>query len=102
MTLDRRSFLQTSLTGLAVLAAGCQELPSREQGKAALSTEKLTDRVTLITGAPGNLVALSSGDGVVLVDSGSLALAHAVRASLSGAHVRTLFNTHYHAEQTGG
>ena len=118
MTSDRRSFLQTSLTGLAALASvpvlgglgGCQQLASREQPagrsntarKAALPAEKLSDRVSLITGAPGNVVALSSEDGVVLVDSGSAAFARAVRESLGGARVRTLFNTHYHAEQTGG
>ena len=45
---------------------------------------------------------LSSDDGIVLVDSGSAAFGRAVRASLSGASVRTLFNTHYHTEQTGG
>jgi cyclase len=113
---DRRSFLRASLSGLAVLASvpmlasleGCQQLPARQpQGtttarKTALPTEKLTDRVTLITGAPGNVVALSSGDGILLVDSGSSASAHAVRASLGGARVHTLFNTHYHSEQTGG
>jgi cyclase len=122
MATDRRSFLQTSLTGLAALAsvpvlgglAGCQQVPARQGAapgstsvstaarKTALSTEKLTDRVTLISGAPGNVVALSSGDGVLLIDSGSSALAKGVRASLNGAQVRTLFNTHYHAEQTGG
>jgi len=116
---DRRSFLRASLSGLAVWASvpvlasleGCQQLPSRQSPaptttttarKSALPTEKLSDRVTLITGAPGNVVALSSGDGVVLVDSGSTAFARAVRGSLSGARVRTLFNTHYHADQTGG
>lgn len=119
MTTDRRNFLQASLRGLAGWAAvpllggvleGCQQVPSREPPaggstvarKGALPTEKLTDRLTLITGAPGNLVALSSGDGVVLVDSGSSELAHAVRASLGGERVKTLFNTHYHTEQTGG
>ncbi|MEJ0008798.1 MAG: hypothetical protein WDM77_21150 [Steroidobacteraceae bacterium] len=60
-----------------------------------LATQKLTDRITLITGAPGNLLALSTVDGVLLVDSGSAATAHAVRASLAGAKVQTLFNTHY-------
>jgi cyclase len=116
MTTDRRTFLQGSLSGLAGLAslpllgglAGCQQLPSgRSPGptaarKTALPSEKLADRVMLITGAPGNVVALSSSDGIVLVDSGSPAFAHAVRASLSDAPVRTLFNTHYHSEQTGG
>jgi glyoxylase-like metal-dependent hydrolase (beta-lactamase superfamily II) len=116
MTSDRRSFLQTSLGGLAGLAAvpllgglaGCQQAPARSStGSAtarqtALSTEKLADRVTLITGAPGNLVALSSSDGIVLVDSGSAQFARAVRNSFNGAQVRALFNTHYHTEQTGG
>src|SRR5580698_575825 len=104
-TADRRSFLQASLSGLAALASvpvlasleGCQTTATAH--KTALQTEKLADRVTLVTGAPGNVVALSASDGFVLVDSGSSALAGAVRKSLVGAKVRTLFNTHYHAEQ---
>jgi cyclase len=114
MTIDRRSFLQTSLTGLVAAASvpllaslqGCQQLAAARGSTgartSALSTEKLSERVTLITGAPGNVVALTSSDGVLLVDSGSAEFARAVRASLSGARVRTLFNTHYHADQTGG
>jgi cyclase len=118
-TTDRRSILKAGLGGLAGLAslplvgglAGCQQLPAtpaQKTGaavsgrKAAPTTEKLTERVTLITGAPGNLVALSASDGVVLVDSGAADAARAVKASLAGAKVRTLFNTHYHADQTGG
>jgi glyoxylase-like metal-dependent hydrolase (beta-lactamase superfamily II) len=125
MGTDRRSFLKAGAGGLAGLVglgsvpllgglAGCQQLPAKQSSastsagasadarKGALSSEKLAERVTLISGAPGNVVALSSGDGIVLVDSGSAALAGAVRKSLAGARVRTLFNTHYHADQTGG
>jgi cyclase len=104
-TTDRRRFLQTGLGGLAGLAlAACQQLPSAQRGtrKAALTTEKLTERITLLGGAPGNVVALSSSDGVVLIDSGAADSARAVKASLAGAKVRTVFNTHYHADQTGG
>jgi glyoxylase-like metal-dependent hydrolase (beta-lactamase superfamily II) len=111
-TTDRRSFLQSSLSGLAGLASvallgelsGCQQLPSREATgrKTALTNEKLTERVSVISGAPGNVVVLSASAGIVLVDSGSSALAKAVRASLAGARVHTLVNTHYHADQTGG
>jgi cyclase len=111
-TTDRRSFLQSSLNGLAGLASvpllgelsGCQQLPAREATgpKTALTNEKLAERVTVISGAPGNVVVLSGSDGIVLVDSGSSALAKAVRSSLAGARVHTLFNTHYHADQTGG
>src|SRR5690606_5733991 len=46
-------------------------------------------------------VAFSGSNGVVLVDSGAADLTAAVQARLGGA-VRTLFNTHYHADQTGG
>jgi cyclase len=113
---DRRNFLQASLSGLAGLAAvpllgslaGCQQVPTRDAaagstGRAsALAMTRLSDRITLIDGAPGNVVALSSSDGVLLVDSGSAQLAHAVQTSLGGAHVHTLFNTHYHSDQTGG
>src|SRR5687767_3980596 len=107
-TTDRRSFLQTGLTGLAGLAsvpllggglAGCQTTSSSTGGttarKAALPIEKLSERVTLITGAPGNLIALAADDGVVLVDSGAADFSRAVKASLAGAKVKTVFNTHY-------
>lgn len=106
----RRRFLAISLGGFAGMAslpllgglAGCQQLPARAPGRAAVSTARLADRVTLVSGAPGNLVALASGDGLLLVDSGAADAAHAVKASLAGARVRTLFNTHHHADQTGG
>jgi cyclase len=101
-TTDRRRFLQASVGSLAVPFLGGLAGCATTQRKTALSTEKLADRVTLITGAPGNVVALTSSDGVVLVDSGAANAASAVKASLAGAKVRTLFNTHYHADQTGG
>ena len=115
-TTDRRSFLQTGLGGIAALAsvpliggiAGCQQNPSRpatgstSARTTAVASEKLTERVTLITGAPGNVIALASDDGLLLVDSGAPDSARAVKAKLGSAKVGTLFNTHYHADQTGG
>ncbi len=117
-TTDRRRFLQAGLTGIAGLASvpllggglvGCAQTASRPSSagsttapKTALTTEKLTDRITVISGVPGNVIALSSGDGVLLVDSGSSALAGSVRKSLGSAKVNMLFNTHYHPDQTGG
>jgi cyclase len=99
---DRRSFL-AGLASVPLVAGldGCQQLPTRPAA-APLPSAKLTDRITAITGAPGNVVALSSGDAVLLVDSGSAGQARGVQASLAGARVRTLINTHYHADQTGG
>jgi len=115
---SRRGFLQSAMSGVAGLASvpllggltGCQQLPARPEGHAsraaapsgALATAKLTDRISVISGAPGNVVVLSASDGLVLVDSGSRQMAKALRASLPGGRVRTLLNTHYHADQTGG
>lgn len=114
---DRRSFLQAAVGGLAGLASmpllgglsGCEHLSSQQPTAGsttarttALPTRQIADRISVIGGAPGNVVALRASDGMVLVDSGSSAMAQAVRASLGGARVRTLFNTHYHADQTGG
>lgn len=111
--MDRRSVLQAGL-GLASLPvigglAGCAQTPGVQAaaGEAVaaqlnVGTRQLTDRVTVITGAPGNLVAVAAGDGLVLVDSGATGAFRAVQQSLGGQRVHTLFNTHYHADQTGG
>jgi cyclase len=107
MKMDRREFLggaaglaATSLLGVT----GCQSAGSARSAAPAtvLPTEKLTDRVTIITGAPGNVVVLGSADGAVLVDSGSAEMAGSVRKTLAGLKVSNVFNTHYHTDQTGG
>jgi cyclase len=95
--LDRRTLLKAGLGGMAALVA-----TPRVFAQSTLPTQALAGKATLITGAPGNLVALNTSGGVVLVDSGSAELAAAVKATLDGNRVRTLFNTHYHADQSGG
>jgi cyclase len=90
----RRAFLQT-VTGAAVLA-----LPRPTAAQAGPTVTRLTDAITLLTGAGNNVVALATPDGAVLVDTGDAMHAEAVR-SLAGP-VRRAFNTHYHLESTGG
>jgi glyoxylase-like metal-dependent hydrolase (beta-lactamase superfamily II) len=117
MSIDRRNFLRTSLTGVAGLSSlpllgsltGCQHLPAQGGSTAAatvapgvLAPQKVTDRISVIAGAPGNVTVLKAGNGLLLVDAGSLELAPAVQKKLGSAKVHTLFNTHYHADQTGG
>jgi cyclase len=96
--IDRRFILKAGLGGAATLLAA----PLLRAQGAKLPTQALAGKATLLTGAPGNLVALNSGDGFVLVDSGAADMAAAVKATLDGGAVRTLFNTHYHADQSGG
>jgi cyclase len=121
MPLDRRRFLKGSLTGVAGLGslpllgslAGCQTMAPAGSAAAApagakmlpakaLPLGKISDRISVISGAPGNVTVLAAADGAMLVDSGARELAASVQKTLAGAHVHTLFNTHYHPDQTGG
>jgi cyclase len=112
VSIPRRQFLHRGLAGLAGIAAapilgslaGCQTTTPRGGTGAApdLQTHKLTDRVSVLAGAPGNILMLATDEGLVLVDSGSAAQALRVQRSLAGQPVRRVFNTHYHADQTGG
>ncbi|MGH9594485.1 MAG: MBL fold metallo-hydrolase [Bryobacteraceae bacterium] len=68
------------------------------------SVTKLTGTLAVIDGGGANVTAFSTGDGFVLVDSGAPGSADAVMAALNGlapnGKVQTLFNTHYHLDQT--
>jgi glyoxylase-like metal-dependent hydrolase (beta-lactamase superfamily II) len=94
----RRTFLKAAAAGVAapyVIA----------QTPAAIATTPLADKLFLLTGAGGAVIANTGSDGVILVDGGladhSAALAQAVAALPGSGPVRTLFNTHWHPEQTG-
>jgi cyclase len=60
-----------------------------------------TDRLRVVDGGGANVLAFSTGEGLVLVDSGAPKSGDKVLAELKGAKVQTLFNTHYHLDQTG-
>ena len=69
------------------------------------AVRRLTDRLAVVDGGGANVLAYSGTDGLVLVDSGAPQSGESVMAALNGlggsAKVQTLFNTHYHPEQTG-
>ena len=95
--LNRRELLKGSMAG--ALALGAPRLL-----KAQPPVTKLTGTLSLIDGGGANVTALSTGDGFVLVDSGAPnsgdALAAALKGLASNGKVHTLFNTHYHLDQT--
>jgi glyoxylase-like metal-dependent hydrolase (beta-lactamase superfamily II) len=61
--------------------------------------QRLSDKVRVIDAYGTNLVAFSAGDGLVLVDSGHNDEGGEIQ--LFVPNLRTLFNTHYHEDQTG-
>jgi glyoxylase-like metal-dependent hydrolase (beta-lactamase superfamily II) len=72
--------------------------------KAQQAVTKLTGTLAVIDGGGANVTAFSTGEGFVLVDSGAPKSGDAVMAALKGlapnGKVQTLFNTHYHLDQT--
>jgi glyoxylase-like metal-dependent hydrolase (beta-lactamase superfamily II) len=66
---------------------------------------RLNDRLSLLTSGGTNVLALSTPAGLVVVDSGAAALRDRLQESLrqlpGGGRVATLFNTHYHEQNTG-
>lgn len=94
MHLERRDFLRTFAGGAAAL--GLSRAGLAQTGPA---TTPLTDKLTLITGAGNNVVALAGETGSLLVDCGEAAHAETVQ-KLAGS-VKTVINTHWHLESTG-
>ena len=94
----RRDFLKSTLGGALLCARGAS-------AQSTITAATLGENLFLITGAGANVVARTGSDGVLLVDGGlaehAASLAKTVAALPGGKPVRTLFNTHWHPEQTG-
>lgn len=92
-----------SLAGLSLVHS--QSLRAQDPSSGSIATTQLADNVFLLTGAGANVIARTGSDGVLLVDGGlaerSASLAQAVAVLPGGRPIRTLFNTHWHPEQTG-
>jgi len=99
---SRRAFIGSAACG----AASCM-LPGLTLGQPAsrIAVTRLAPEAVVITGAGANVVAAADADGVTMVDGGlaehSQALLDAVSGAFDARPVRTLFNTHWHPEQTG-
>ena len=94
MNPQRREFLRTLAGGAAALSVARSAF-----AQAAPAATKLTDKVTLITGAGNNIVALAGDGGSLLVDCGDAA--HAPDVLKLAGSVKTVVNTHWHTESTG-
>jgi glyoxylase-like metal-dependent hydrolase (beta-lactamase superfamily II) len=62
---------------------------------------QLNERVSVLSGGGTNVVALATSDGMILVDSGAPQFTDALMKQLGSKRVQTVFNTHYHLENTG-
>lgn len=96
---DRRQVLKGALAGVLTTWASPRILNAQS------SVRRVTDKLAIVDGGGANVLAFSAGDGLVLVDGGAPKSGDKVMSSLkdvsAGAKVQTLFNTHYHTDQTG-
>lgn len=94
--MDRREVLKCAAAGVFTAWT------SRRLSAQLPAGGRLTDKLSVVDGGGANLVAFSASDGFVLVDSGAPKSGDKVMGALgSNAKVHTLFNTHYHPDQTG-
>jgi glyoxylase-like metal-dependent hydrolase (beta-lactamase superfamily II) len=100
--MDRREILRGAMAGVLAMWASPRIVTAQQ---AAGGIRRLTDKLAVVDGGGSNVLAFSSGDGLVLVDGGAPKSGDKVMAALAnvaaGAKVQTLFNTHYHIDQTG-
>jgi len=114
LTLTRRHLLKGVVGGAAGFAFGVSPRVSAAAAQAVSgniapgsgAVQRLADDLFLLQ-LPGeiNVVAQTSAGGVVLVDGGSAKASDALMKTISelpgSTQVQTLFNTHWHPEQTG-
>ena len=106
---SRRDVLHAALGGAAGFALGVPALTARpvfaQASAEQAAVRELAADLFVVTAGDTNVVALTGAGGAVLVDGGSKATGAALRGAVtalpgSGA-IHTLFNTHWHPEQTG-
>ena len=100
--MDRRDFLRMAGAGTFTVWTSSRLLSAQQ---ASGGVRRLTDKMAVLDGGGSNVLAFSTGEGLVLVDGGAPKSFDLVMAALKGlapgAKVQTLFNTHHHTDQTG-
>jgi len=103
MTFSRRGFLRdgAQVLSAATVLGGLPAVASTAKTRIEV---KDVNGLALLSGGGGNVVALPSAEGALIVDGGLAAHSSDVLKAVASAgskRVHTLINTHWHPEQTG-
>jgi glyoxylase-like metal-dependent hydrolase (beta-lactamase superfamily II) len=103
---DRRLFLRAVVPAAsATLLLPKWAAAADKNASGALTVSDLTDQLFVICGGGGNITVFNSPEGVLLVDGGSrersAEVLKLVKKRTGAAKIHTLFNTHWHWDQTG-
>jgi glyoxylase-like metal-dependent hydrolase (beta-lactamase superfamily II) len=101
--MDRRHFMARVLPAATV--GGAMARWARAAQPAPLTVLPLTTDLFVISGGGGNVTVFKSPQGVLLVDGGSpersAEVLKLVQERTGASRIHTLFNTHWHWDQTG-
>jgi cyclase len=102
----RRQVLQQLAGAFAAQAIARTAAPQAIAGRSVATFSPLSADAVLLSGLGGNVVSLSTPDGLAVIDSGapehSTELLQALKSLPGGKSLRTVFNTHWHWDHTGG
>ena len=101
--LNRRELLAG--TAAALMAGMLRPVHAAAQSGGPAASTPLNERLSLVTGGGTNVLALAAPDGLIVVDSGAPEFTDhvtmALKTAAANGRVRTVFNTHWHLENTG-
>ena len=102
--MDRRLFLRSVVPAASAALLLPEWLAAANQNDALIVSD-LTDQLFVISGGGGNVTVFNSPEGVLLVDGGSpersAEVLKLVKKRTGSSKIHTLFNTHWHWDQTG-
>src|SRR4026208_1692505 len=104
---SRRDVLRTLIGGATALSLpfGARPRTDAPSHHVALPSTRLGETLPLVSGAGGNVVVVTGGEGVAMVNGGlrehATELSRTVSERGGRKPVRYLFNTDWHAEHTG-
>ncbi len=96
--------LRTLASAICLLLTSQAAVADRFKDVQVQSTP-LAEHIYMLTGAGGNMAAVTLPEGVLLIDSQYVEMADKIRAALkmlSPAELTTLINTHLHGDHVGG
>lgn len=104
--MDRRLFLSAVVPAAgAALVLPQWAAAADKKDAGALTVSELTDKLFVISRGGGNVTVFNSPEGVLLVDGGSPErsgeVLKLVKKRTGASKIHTLFNTHWHWDQTG-
>ncbi|HTB69042.1 MAG TPA: MBL fold metallo-hydrolase [Steroidobacteraceae bacterium] len=105
--MNRRRFVAAAGSAVAATSlASWGPLWAGDSARGAkLDVTELGERLFVVSGAGGNVTVFHPDEGVLLVDGGSMArsptVLDLVRQRTGKSNIHTLFNTHWHWDQTG-